>query len=117
MITARRFRRRWPDDHPQAFVTRYGGRPCPPRTGTFPMVPVMGLPVSRSDIDAPWAGMDPSDPATWVRPWNPQPGMIARLNFDGANIRVSGQTDMGGLWGNPASQLTYAGTRPRRRPR
>jgi hypothetical protein len=29
-------------------------------------------------------GMDPSDPTTYVRPYNPQPGMIGRLNFDGA---------------------------------
>jgi hypothetical protein len=28
--------------------------------------------------------MDPSDPVTWVRPYNPQPGMIGYLNFDGA---------------------------------
>jgi hypothetical protein len=26
--------------------------------------------------------MDPSDPTTWVRPYNPQPGMVAQLNFD-----------------------------------
>jgi hypothetical protein len=28
--------------------------------------------------------MDPSDPVTWVRQYNPQPGMIGYLNFDGA---------------------------------
>jgi hypothetical protein len=32
--------------------------------------------------------MDPSNPATWVRPWNPQPGMIGRLNFDGAQLQA-----------------------------
>lgn len=34
--------------------------------------------------DHPYCGMDPSDPVTWVRPYNPQPGMVARFNFDGA---------------------------------
>jgi hypothetical protein len=34
--------------------------------------------------DRPYVGMDPTDRATWVRPWNPQPGMIGWLNFDGA---------------------------------
>jgi hypothetical protein len=28
--------------------------------------------------------MDPSDPTSYVRPYNPQPGMIALLNYDGA---------------------------------
>jgi hypothetical protein len=47
----------------------------------------------------PYAGMDPSNPVTWVRPWNPAPGMIARLNFDGAARQ--GDTPMGGTWRNP----------------
>jgi hypothetical protein len=34
--------------------------------------------------DHPYVGMDPSDPVTWVRPYRPRPGMVARLNFDGA---------------------------------
>lgn len=28
-----------------------------------------------------YLGMDPSDSATWPRPFNPQPGMISYLNF------------------------------------
>lgn len=32
-------------------------------------------------------GMDPSDPSTYVRAWNPQPGMIAQLNYDGAQMQ------------------------------
>jgi hypothetical protein len=28
--------------------------------------------------------MDPTDRSTWVRPWNPAPGMIGWLNYDGA---------------------------------
>lgn len=43
----------------------------------------------------PYLGMDPSAPATWVRPWNPQPGMIALLNFDGA--KAQGDTPTGGV--------------------
>jgi hypothetical protein len=31
--------------------------------------------------------MDPSDPSTYVRAWNPQPGMIAQLNYDGAQMQ------------------------------
>jgi hypothetical protein len=32
----------------------------------------------------PYVGMDPSDPSTWQRPFNPQPGMFARLHQDHA---------------------------------
>ncbi len=39
-------------------------------------------PVSRGDSDLTYNGMDPSDPRTWVRPYNPQPGMAALFNFD-----------------------------------
>lgn len=34
--------------------------------------------------DLPYYGMDPSDPRTHTRQYNPQPGMIPFLNFDGA---------------------------------
>lgn len=34
--------------------------------------------------DRPYVGMDPTEPATWVRPYRPAPGMIGWLNFDGA---------------------------------
>lgn len=71
--------------------------------------PVMG-PGGR-----PFAGMDPSDPSTFVRPWNPQPGMIAYLNFDGA--AEQGKTPTGGTWKNTARERTLVGARPRRRPR
>jgi len=37
-------------------------------------------------------GMDPSNPATYVRPWAPQPGMIGFLNFDGASMAMQGRT-------------------------
>lgn len=30
----------------------------------------------------PYVGMDPSDPGTWSRPYNPQRGMFTRLHAD-----------------------------------
>jgi len=84
-------------------------------------IPVRGVPVITTPLPnavpgrLPYTGLDPSDPATWVRPYNPQPGMIARLNFNGAALQ--GNTDMGGVWSNPASWNALAGARPRRRPR
>ena len=41
-----------------------------------------------------YKGMDPSDPLTYVRPWNPQPGMIAQLNFDGAALQGTTPTQL-----------------------
>ena len=73
------------------------------------------LPAAVGGTDMPFAGMDPSNPLTYVRPWNPQPGMVARLNFDGAQAQA--YTDTAGVQGNPASWLTRAGARPARRPR
>jgi hypothetical protein len=29
-----------------------------------------------------WVGMDPGDPSTWVRPYNPQRGMFDRYHSD-----------------------------------
>ena len=40
-------------------------------------------PVPGTDLG--FQGMDPSNPLTWVRPYNPVPGMISFLNFDGAH--------------------------------
>ena len=60
--------------------------------------PVMApLPVGLNG--QPYMGMDPSAPVTWVRPYNPQPGMVARLNFDGA--KAQSFTPTGGTWRNP----------------
>lgn len=69
-----------------------GGRPLP---GGELIVdtPVLGV------AGQPYMGMDPSAPTTWVRPYNPQPGMIARLNFDGAKLQ--GDTPTGGVFRNP----------------
>lgn len=40
----------------------------------------------------PYNGMDPSNPVSWVRPWNPAPGMIGYLNFDGAKAQATAPT-------------------------
>lgn len=89
---------------PRLSRTPMGGTP----RVTVPL-PVLGM------AGGTFNGMDPSDPRTHVRPWNPQPGMIGRLNWDGA--QTQGNTDMGGTWGNPASWSMPAGGRPNRRPR
>ena len=78
--------------HPHvSVVPAFRDRPMP--GGALVMFP---LPVGVNG--QPWNGMDPSAPATWVRPWNPQPGMIAQLNFDGA--KQQWDTPMGGTWRN-----------------
>jgi hypothetical protein len=41
-------------------------------------------PVVQPGTDRPYMGMDPSDPATYTRPYRPARGMIGWLNFDGA---------------------------------
>lgn len=90
----------------------FPGRPVAGRAAGTTFVPPVAIPGTPG---TPFCGMDPSDPATYTRPWNPQPGMVARLNFDGSQIQ--GDTEMGGLWGLPASRDRTAGGRPRRRPR
>ena len=57
------------------------------RGGAVPLAAMYGpsgLVGPVGSTDHPYVGMDPSDPVTWVRPYNPQPGMIGYLNFDGA---------------------------------
>lgn len=83
-----------------------------PGPGGAPHV-TMPLPMAISGTDIPFAGMDPSNPLTYVRPWNPAPGMIAYLNVDGAQAQA--MTETGGLQGAPASMTTLAGGRPSRR--
>lgn len=62
----------------------YGGcgthRPLP---GGAP--PVTGM--AYTQAGPAFKGMDASDPMTYTRPWNPQPGMVAQLNFDGAQLQ------------------------------
>lgn len=66
-------------------------RPLP--DGGAPMI-TGPLPVTGID-GQPFAGMDPSNQATWVRQFSPQPGMIAYLNYNGAAAQARQPT--GGL--------------------
>jgi len=84
--------RGWHETHPLTWITT-GFRPC--SDGALVMAP---LPAGTA-AGQPFLGMDPSAPSTYVRPWNPQPGMIAFLNFDGA--AAQGNTPMGGTWRGP----------------
>jgi hypothetical protein len=48
-----------------------------------------------SNMSGPqFKGMDPSNPVTFVRQWNPAPGMIAFLNFDGAAMQERTPTQL-----------------------
>jgi hypothetical protein len=91
LSTTRPFPRRWSSGpHPDIHISEMGGhRPLPGGALTMAPLPVTG------PGGLWWAGMDPSDPATWVRPWNPQAGMISRLNFDGAGASM--RAPVGGL--------------------
>ena len=104
--------RTWPLRHPTPDMMQGdGSRPIP---GEWQLV-VWPLPqiAGRSWV---FSGMDPSSPATYVRPWNPKPGMIGYLNFDGA--QVQDRTDMGGVWSLPTDETNRnAGRRPRKLPR
>src|SRR5215831_10214047 len=86
-------------------------RPMPRTWGAYEPVPFvsdgaatrpvgMGM-VALAPLDATvsgplYQGMDPSNPSTWVRQWNPQPGMIGYLNFDGAALQA--RTPTGGVF-------------------
>lgn len=72
---------RW---HPHVHLCPAGGIF---RSGALTLVPLGGPagPVGPAGAtDHPYAGMDPSDSSTWTRPYAPQAGMIAWLNYDGA---------------------------------
>lgn len=72
--------------HPLISVSGHAGMQ---RGGTVGMAPMMA-----DDTGPVYKGMDPSDPLTWVRPWSPQPGMIAQLNFDGAALQSRTPTQL-----------------------
>lgn len=64
-----------------------GGGHWRQRGGAVPLATMYGpagLVGPVGSTDHPYVGMDPSDPVTWVRQYNPVPGMIGYLNFDGA---------------------------------
>ena len=74
--------------HPVIHITPgFPARPCNSYSA-----PLSDLPYNMSG--PLYNGMDPSDPATYTRPWAPQPGMISYLNFDGAAMQA--RTPTGG---------------------
>jgi len=109
LASTRAFPVAYSQDHPAVTVCDSfpGGRPLP--GGALVLYP---LPVGADG--QPFLGMDPSAPVTWVRPYNPQPGMVARLNFDGAKYQAD--TPMGGTWRNPMRDRADV-RKPRRRRR
>ena len=80
----RSFPRRWSQWHPHVCGTRNGSLVRGGAMSQVAMYGPAGLVGPVGSTDQPYTGMDPSDAVTWVRPYNPQPGMIAYLNFDGA---------------------------------
>ena len=87
-IRCRPMARSWSTWHPTGWVVPWGARPgtggaltMSALTGSNPAAgPVGPIP----GTDKPFMGMDPSDPTTYVRPYQPAAGMVARLNYDGA---------------------------------
>lgn len=65
---------------PIAITGGFPGRPCTARTANL-------VQMDYSMSGPAYKGMDPSDPLTYTRAWNPAPGMIAYLNFDGAQMQ------------------------------
>jgi hypothetical protein len=54
-----------------------------------------GMRLTVANMSGPmFRGMDPSDPTTFTRPWNPAPGMIEFLNFDGASMQAHTPTQV-----------------------
>jgi hypothetical protein len=93
LASTRPFPMSYAQDHPDITVSADfpDYRPC--AGGALTLFP---LPAGLNG--QPYLGMDPSAPLTWVRPYNPQPGMAARFNFDGAKMQAD--TPMGGTWRN-----------------
>lgn len=114
MIDAREFHGHGRHQSRGGFVFHAGADGPRPGSGGAPHVTVP-MPMAIPGTDNPFAGMDPSNPATYVRPWNPATGMIGRLNFDGAMMQ--GDTSTGGWYRAPANRRAQVAPRPRRRPR
>lgn len=57
-----------------------GGRPEVARLAPVGLNP--GVMISGGAGFRPYVGMDPADPGTWSRPYNPQRGMFARYHDD-----------------------------------
>ncbi len=76
--------------HPHVSATEHGALIRGGALALAPLYGPAGLVGPAGSTDNPYTGMDPSNPVTWVREYNPQPGMISYLNFDGANINRTG---------------------------
>jgi hypothetical protein len=75
-------------NHPNISITPG----CPDRPVNSYSAQMASLPYTMSGPG--FKGMDPSNPATYVRPWNPAPGMIGYLNFDGAQMQGNTPTQV-----------------------
>lgn len=69
-------------NHPVVHITGGFGNGRPVRSYS---ASAAGAPFTLSGPS--YKGMDPSDPSTHIRTWNPQPGMISYLNYDGAAVQ------------------------------
>lgn len=98
----RSFPRTYGTRHPVVHVSLAFGMPHPCGGGALAVRPDVAKAAGVGG--EPFCGMDPSNPQTWVRPWNPQPGMIGYLNFDGG--KAQGNTPTGGTWRNPQRDRT-----------
>jgi hypothetical protein len=65
---------------------------CPDRPVNGHSVRMADLPTTMSGPG--YKGMDPSDPSTYVRAWNPAAGMVGYLNFDGAQLQARTPTQV-----------------------
>jgi hypothetical protein len=95
-VIRRSFPRQYGQWHPHVCATP--GIPLRGGGGALALVPPLGGPGELPNLPGSnmwFNGMDPSDPSTWVRPYNPQPGMIAYLNIDGAQPNPAGGVQRG----------------------
>ena|SRR5277367_852809 len=95
-VIRRSFPRRYGQWHPHVCVTP--GLPLRGGGGSVQVAQLYGpagLVGPVGSTDHPYQGMDPSDPITWVRPYNPRPGMISYLNIDGAQPNPTGGVQRG----------------------
>ena len=112
-VMRRSYFRRYPRFHQHTSSTPWGGHPGP--GGALYLGGPAG-PVSRGGSDLTYNGMDPSDSRTWVRPYSPQPGMVALLNFDPfMNGPQSHYRTGGGLAGNARPRQAALDRRAKRR--